>query len=432
MTPHAQAKISPRGRLLPEGSGGLLVLLVAASLALALAAAGRVDLGRVTRGYAWSLLAIYICLDLFTEMLASTGLMEVVAVRLAAASRGRRWLVMAGFGGLLFFISGFLNNLTATLVVLSPMFVLLRSMSLDRRYVASFFALMLAMSNLGGASTAVGDFPALLILQSGLTSFAGYTLRAFALFGATAALILAGHVALCAFIDRRAGGDDPLRRELGALFLQARYRHRRVDRGRLVPLAIAFGAMFLGWLLLPGDVFPPHFVAAAGVGLGAALGGGVGGLLSRFELGPALLIGAFLLFAGLVADTGLLDRVADWLTTTFTDPVSLLAAVMVATSLGAGVFSAGPTAAAMLPLLELLAGPGAPLSGQADLVAVAFAAAICAGSSLGVWSATAGFLLLHKVGAADLRDERGQRLSWTARAYLRYGLGALATIHSHA
>ena len=70
-------------------------------------------------------------------------------------------------------------------------------------------------------------------------------------------------------------------------------------------------------------------------------------------------------------------------------------------------------------IVELCAGP---LSAQSHWIAVAYAAAICSGSSLFMWSATAGFVLSEKVNAAGLEDETGRRMLWGVGQYLKYGL----------
>ena len=95
-------------------------------------------------------------------------------------------------------------------------------------------------------------------------------------------------------------------------------------------------------------------------------------------------------------------------------------AIMVITSIVSGVFSAGPAAAAMMPVIvEICEGP---LGAQSDWIAVAYAAAICAGSSLFMWSATAGFILSGKVNSAEIEEERGKKVSWGIAQYLKYGL----------
>ena len=93
---------------------------------------------------------------------------------------------------------------------------------------------------------------------------------------------------------------------------------------------------------------------------------------------------------------------------------------MVITSLIAGVFSAGPAAAAMMPVITEICS-GLPAS-QCDWIAVAYAAAICSGSSLFMWSATAGFILSDKVNHAKIKNERGENSRWGISQYLKYGL----------
>ena len=95
-------------------------------------------------------------------------------------------------------------------------------------------------------------------------------------------------------------------------------------------------------------------------------------------------------------------------------------AIMIITSIVAGIFSAGPAAAAMMPVIvEICKGP---LGAQSDWIAVAYAAAICAGSSLFMWSATAGFILSGKVNSAEIEEEDGKKVSWGVGQYLKYGL----------
>ena len=74
----------------------------------------------------------------------------------------------------------------------------------------------------------------------------------------------------------------------------------------------------------------------------------------------------------------------------------------------------------MMPvIIDLCNGP---LCTQAEWIAVAYAAAICAGSSMFMWSATAGFILSGKVNGACLIDEDGRTISWGMLQYLRYGV----------
>lgn len=52
------------------------------------------------------------------------------------------------------------------------------------------FAVILALSNTGGAASPVGDFPAIVIMTSGITSFLSYLTHAFPLFAMTSLILL--------------------------------------------------------------------------------------------------------------------------------------------------------------------------------------------------------------------------------------------------
>ena len=139
----------------------------------------------------------------------------------------------------------------------------------------------------------------------------------------------------------------------------------------------------------------------------------------NMDMKSVLTIASFLFFAQVISQTGLLHMLANFLQANISNPKLLIMAIMVITSVVAGVFSAGPAAAAMMPIIiELCNGP---LNAQSDWIAVAYAAAICAGSSLFMWSATAGFILSNKVNAAGIEDVPGKKAIWGVKQYMKYG-----------
>ena len=371
---------------------------------------------RVMGGYSYDVLVILIAMELFTNLIAGTGIMQLLAIRIAQFSQGKKRLCLMLFGAMMFLISSCLNNITAVMMILPIVFVLLKTIEVDRRYVCTFFAVILALSNTGGAASPVGDFPAIVILTSGITGFVGYLTHAFPLFALTSAALL-----LVWGLHVRERRDDGAVRALAISNLKSQYRNIEIRFDVLKWLAAVFLAMFLAWSFVPQDVLPPEVIAV----LGYAAAMVICSLKKvrveqRMDLKSVLTIASFLFFAQVVSQTGLLERAADALQRGIHDPKLLVMAIMVITSLVAGVFSAGPAAAAMMPVIVgLCAGP---LSAQSHWIAVAYAAAICAGSSLFMWSATAGFILSEKVNAAGIEDETGRRTSWGVGQYLKYGL----------
>ena len=371
---------------------------------------------RVMSGYSYDVLVILIVMELFNNLSAGTGIMQLRAIRIAQFSQGKKRLCLILFGAMMFLISSCLNNISALLMLLPIVFVLLKTIEVDRRYTCTFFAVILALSSTGGAASPVGDFPAIVILTSGITDFVGYLTHAFPLFALTSAVLL-----LVWGLYVREKRDDGAVRGLAISNLKSQYRNIEVRFDVLKWLAVVFLGMFLAWSFVPQETLPPEIIAVLGYAVALVVCSVKKVRVEqRMDLKSVLTIASFLFFAQVVSQTGLLERAADALQRGIHDPKLLVMAIMVITSLVAGVFSAGPAAAAMMPVIvELCAGP---LSAQSHWIAVAYAAAICSGSSLFMWSATAGFVLSEKVNAAGLEDETGRRMLWGVGQYLKYGL----------
>ena len=209
---------------------------------------------------------------------------------------------------------------------------------------------------------------------------------------------------------------------LGAHFLAIQHRYLKVNRINLGRVSTMFLVLFLAWSTLPADRFPPELVALAGVAFTSML------LLSSKKLAvfqdidfkPILAIGSFLLIAGVINEVGWLHKAAAFLMDHIQDPTLLVVATMVLTALMSGLLSAGPTTAAMMPVYLILA--EGPLADQGHWLAIAFASSICAGSSLFMWSATAGFLLSSKIYEASLESGQGDAFSWGVSSYLGWGI----------
>lgn len=301
-------------------------------------------------------------------------------------------------------------------MILPILFVLLKTLEVDKKYICVFFAAILALSNTGGAASPVGDFPAIIIMTSGITSFLSYLTHAFPLFALTSAILIAVW-GLCV----KKENDDGAIRELAISNLKSQYKNIEIRFDILKWLAIVFVGMFLAWSIIPQEVFPPEIIAVLGYVIAMVICSvkkiGVGQMM---DLKSVLTIASFLFFAQVISQTEILDMVATYLQCNIENPKLLVMAIMVITSLVAGVFSAGPAAASMMPIIVQLC--NGPLSAQADWIAVAYAAAICAGSSLFMWSATAGFILSGKINGANIIEEEGKVVNWGVSQYLKYGI----------
>ncbi len=369
----------------------------------------------VMGSYSYDVLVILIVMELFTNLIAETGIMQLLAIKIAELSKGQKRLCLMMFGGMMFLISSCLNNITAVMMILPVVFVLLKTLEVDRKYVCVFFATILALSNTGGAASPVGDFPAIVIMTSGITSFISYLTHAFPLFALTSIVLITVWG-----MQVKREQDDGAVRSLAVSNLKSQYKNIEIRFDVLRLLAVVFVGMFLAWSFVPQDVIPPEVIAILGYAVAMVICSikkiKVGQLM---DLKSVLTIASFLFFAQVISQTGLLNLVAAYLQSNIHNPKLLVMAIMIITSIVAGVFSAGPAAAAMMPVIvEICKGP---LGAQSDWIAVAYAAAICAGSSLFMWSATAGFILSGKVNSAEIEEEGGKKVSWGVGQYLKYG-----------
>ncbi|MGX8705119.1 MAG: SLC13 family permease [bacterium] len=409
------------GRTFPalEGirrSGSLILIAAMFFCGTLLALAFRIPVRNVMKGYSYDVLAILIIMELFTNLIAETGIMQVLALRIAALARGRKRLCLMFFGSLMFLISSCLNNITAVMIILPIIFVLLNALEVDHRYVCRFFAAILALSNTGGAASPVGDFPAIIIMTSGITTFLSYLTHAFPLFALTSIVLI-----VVWGLQIQWEADDGAVRWLAIENLKSQYKNIEVRYDVLKWLAAVFGAMFAAWSFVPQDVLPPEIVAILGYGLAMVICSAKRLKANQdMNLKSLLTIASFLFFAAVVSQTGVLEQLAAFLQTHIRDPKLLVMTLMLITSAVAGIFSAGPAAAAMMPVIIGLC--NGPLKAQADWIAVAYAAAICSGSSMFLWSATAGFLLSGKINNAAIPGENGSRFIWGVKQYLKYGI----------
>lgn len=400
--------------LIKNGASLMITVMFFAGSTLALHFG--IPIKQVMQSYSYDVLVILIVMELFTNLIAETGIMQLLAVRIAEFSKGQKRFCLMMFGGMMFLISAFLNNITAVMMILPIVFVLLKTLEVDRRYINAFFATILALSNTGGAASPVGDFPAIVIMTSGITSFIKYLSRAFPLFAFTSVVL----VAMWGMSVAKEKDDGGIR-SLAICNLKCRYRNVEVRYDVLYWLALVFVGMFLAWSLVPQEQIPPEIIAVLGYVM-AMLVCSIKGIRvnQRINLEAVLTISSFLFFAQVISQTGVLNLVALYLKQRIHNPKLLVMTIMVITSLVAGVFSAGPAAAAMMPvIIEICQGS---LSSQSDWIAVAYAAAICAGSSLFMWSATAGFILSDRVNTSGISLECDERAIWGFCQYLKYGI----------
>jgi len=112
-------------------------------------------------------LCFLVGMQLIIAVLEDAGALEYLAKKITIATGGNTWRIMVFFCLATYAISLVVNNLT-TIMLMAPMVLKLsKYMQIDPK---PFLASMIIASNLGGASTMVGDFPNMLIgAETGLS-----------------------------------------------------------------------------------------------------------------------------------------------------------------------------------------------------------------------------------------------------------------------
>lgn len=397
--------------------GGFLLIVLIYVMGTIIALTNAVSLNAVMKNYQYNVLIILIVTELFTNLILSTGIMELLSIKLAVLSKGNKKLILILFGLLMFFISAFLNNITAVMMILPIVFVLLKTIGVNKKYLNLFFAMILAMSNTGGASSPIGDFPAIVIMNSGITSFLGYLVRAFPMFLLTSILLIM-------WWNRKVKDDKSklYYRQLSIDLLKSRYKNLIVKKDVLFGLLIIFLFMFIGWSFVPQNLIPSELIAVLGyvIAMFYCKLKKIN-IYQKIDFKPILTISSFLYLAEVVSSIGILNDIASYLQMNIVNQKYLMIVIMLITSLVSGLFGAGPVTSAMMPVIINLCSKTFVL--QADWVAIAYAASICAGSSLFMWSATAGFILSKEINSANILDEENsKKINWNIIDYLKYGI----------
>lgn len=387
-----------------------------------LMASGYVPFEALAKGFPLDVLAILITLDVFSLYVVQTGALDTLGLKLALATKGRTDVAAIFMGLLMFASSALLNNLAAIFIIAPVFLTLLRAMRARAEVTAAFLSLMLVLCNLGGMATPMGDFPAILLMASGIVGFTPYLLGAFPLAASLALVAIIGYSAMIR--GRQAAlssPEDASRTRISLEFMRVRNRHNRPDMLRAILLGTVFTAMVLAWALVPPANWPFFMTALVGAAAATAIAGPSLSkkAIGNYDLRTTVVMAIILTVAAIVQVTGIVGTIANALVAATPDETMLLVALMAFVTVAAGLFSAGPATAAVLPIfVELSRGP---LASFGDLVGIAFATSVCAGSSMLMHSATAGPALRGETLKAGFSDGNGYAV-WGAGSYLKFGV----------
>jgi Na+/H+ antiporter NhaD/arsenite permease-like protein len=411
--------VRPRARLVVITSGAALACLATALAGLGTAA----DL---LRDVPWDVLVILAALGVLTEVFVASRLFGVLAARAARRSGADPRRVLALFAVVMYVVSGLANNLTALLLVLPVLLTLLRLLSVDQRYLSWSLGVLLVACNLGGAATPIGDFPAILLLGRGSMTFGAYLGAALPPTLVSLGLLLG--LVLLVIRPARGLGDDEVARRLSVAVMDALHRSIRIDRRRFIPAALALAVMLVAWVAVPRATgVTPELIAWLGVAAALVAVPVLGERLlrTRVDVEAALFLLSLFVMVAAVRRTGVFRDLGAGLAGLPLPPVVQLVLFLLLAGLLTGVFSAGPSMAALLDVATSLAERLPP-----HAVYVGLALSVCAGSSLFLTAATSGPMAQALAERAGLRDPDGVPLRFGFREFLPVGLVSFSLIQA--
>jgi Na+/H+ antiporter NhaD/arsenite permease-like protein len=404
----------------------VIVTFGAGLAALTTSLAGLGSAAQLLADVPWDVLVILVALGLLTEAFVESRVFGVLAAASARRSGAEPGAVLTLFAGVMYVVSALANNLTALLLVLPVLLTLLKLLTVDRRYLRWTLGVLLVSCNLGGAASPIGDFPAILLLGQGSMSFGAYlacagppTLVALALL----LLITRGAVRPARDLDA-----DPLTRQVSVAVMTALHRHVRLERRAFAIPAATLALMLVAWVLAPRESgLTPELIAWLGVGavLVASPARGERLLRRRVDVEATLFLLALFVMVAAVRRTGVFEDVAAGLAALPVAPVVQLVLFLLLAGLLTGLFSAGPSMAALLDVATSLAQRLPP-----HAVYVGLALSVCAGSSLFLTAATSGPMAQALTERAHLRDAAGQPLRFGFAEFLPVGLLSFSIIQT--
>lgn len=339
-------------------------------------------------------LSLLFGVSVMTALLDESGLFEAFAVWTLRAVGTSSWGVMASLCALTFLLSMFVNNLAAILVIIPISLRIADALRLDAR---SLVLGEVIASNLGGASTMVGDFPNMLIATETGMHFHEF------LFHLTPICLLQLGI-LVVFLSP-AFGSQPMgvRQEasVGRRGLNVVHWNRDVAWRGLVIL----GTVVVGFLVSAWVAIPPAGFAVAGAVLTFLFGKVSWNLLLRKScLKEVLFFACVFVMVGAVDAAGILDRLGVGIGALWQhNPLFGAVALAWGAALLTAILNAGPTTALLLHVLLTALGGAAP----GENLWWALSLGVCAGSSATLIGATAGPV------AASLLERHGLDLSFS-------------------
>lgn len=398
----------------------MAIVLTGSALCASIAVGtGSSTMNELWNGIPWNVVSILIALSLFTQAVLPSNAMGVLALKASGFCKGRESRILWVFPVMMFVLSGIVNNLAAMNVILPVLLATLKILAPSQKYVDLLLAALLVACNLGGAATPIGDFPAILLLGSGGIEFSTYLVWASPACVVILVAVLLAFTWLYSRSEKK--GSSSFEELLAVETVSKLYRATKIRWSVLVPALVIFVSMFVCWTV----GIAPDLVCLVGIGVLLVSSGQKGEqtLRTKLEVEPVIFLVCLFIMIAAVAATDVLSVATAPIMSLSHSPKLMLVAFLVTAGVLTGLFSAGPSMAALLPIATVIT-EHLP----SESVYVGLALAVCAGSSLFITAATSGVLAQEQVNAGELVSQDGTRIQFGFFSFLPYGVMSFLVI----
>ncbi|MBF0253585.1 MAG: PDZ domain-containing protein [Candidatus Omnitrophica bacterium] len=356
---------------------------------------------------------ILVGMSIFSIALERFGFFEIAARKTILWTRGDAVHAVLSLVGFTYALSLVMNNLSTILVIVPLALSVARNLKIKPIPVIS--ALIIA-SNIGGASTMIGDFPNMLISAS-----TGLSFMEFIIFMGPIGLVLLG--AMSWYLLKSSGRDllanrkvalqtDLLRR------LESEITRVEVDRRGIQNTLATLLCVVIAFIVLPAWRIGPATIALGGGFLLLAIERNhAREMIRRINFGDVLFFVSLFILVGGALHSGLLKGTSDLISALSGGQRYLyLLALLWTAGFFTAFLNAGPAAAFFVPVVM-----HSHFAGSSDLVWWALSLGILAGSSATLAGATAGVVSQSLMeGAPGSVPKPEERMSFAR--YSRFGV----------
>ncbi|BBL78462.1 membrane protein [Rubrobacter xylanophilus] len=295
----------------------------------------------------WNTIGLLAGMMIIVAILDKTGIFEYLAIKSAQWGRARPGRILVILALVTAFLSAFLDNVTTVILMVPVTFLIADALGMSP---VPFLLTQVFASNIGGASTLIGDPPNILIGSAAGLSFLDFVVN-------LAPLVILALVPALAFLylvfRREFRHDKRARETIERMDARGAIRDPVLLRRSLIVLSLVIVAFFLHGLLHLEAATIALFGAAALMLYGRS---NVEEVLREVEWPTLLFFVGLFVMVGALEVTGFVGRVAELLTG-LSDGASVATALVVmwGSAFASGIVDNIPFTATMIPVIQELA-----------------------------------------------------------------------------